>query len=459
MSAVGSLWRAHWKKLLILPPLLGAVALLALLIQGREPPQRNELGEEARHVRTIEVPRLTVIPRAVGFGPVKPGRAWDAVAEVSGRVVEVHPDLKRGAILPAGAELVRLDATEYELAVSQFDAQLAELADRESNTRASLAIERRNAELAAADLQRKKELLSRGSASRQSVDAAEQAQLASQQAVQSLKNELTLIPAQRRLLQAQRDNAALDLARTTIRAPFDIRLAEVNVETSQYAQKGELLAIGDGLEVAEVEAQVPLDRMFTLIAPDRRPLPEVGQLGAALPELLGVSPTVHLRLGQHDLAWRARLARIADTVDPQTRTIGVIVAVDDPYRSAIPGVRPPLTKGMFVEVELAGRPRPDRVAVPRAALHEGHVYLIDRDDRLEKRPVSVAFQQGGLAVLDEGLEGGETLIVTDLVPAVAGMLLIGEADPEALAALKAEAGGKAVDPKAWAPAAGGTTSR
>lgn len=452
MSALGSLWRAHWKKLLILPPLLGAVAVMALLIEGREPPQRGQVGEEARHVRTIEVPRLTVIPRAVGFGPVEPGRAWDAVAEVSGRVVEVHPDLKRGALLPAGAELVRLDATEYELAVAQFDAQLAELSDRESNTRASLGIERRNAELAQADLERKKELLSRGSASRQSVDAAEQALLASQQSVQSLKNELALIPAQRRLLQAQRDNAGLDLARTTIRAPFDIRVAEVNVEASQYVQKGQVLAIGDGLEVAEVEAQVPLDRMFTLIAPDLRPLPEVANLGAALPELLGVSPTVRLGIGQRDLTWPARLARIADTVDPETRTIGVIVAVDDPYRSAVPGVRPPLTKGMFVEVELAGRPRPDRVVVPRAALHEGRVFLVTAEGRLEKRPVEVAFRQGGLAVIERGLEGGETLVVTDLIPAVAGMRLIAETDPEALTVLAAEAAGpRTPDPDGDSP--------
>ena len=73
--------------------------------------------------------------------------------------------------------------------------------------------------------------------------------------------------------------------------------------------------------------------------------------GYDLREALGLSATV--RLPEFSLGWEARFARMSDTIDPQTRTVGVIVEVDDPYEGVRPGVRPPLVKEMFVEVEIS----------------------------------------------------------------------------------------------------------
>jgi multidrug efflux pump subunit AcrA (membrane-fusion protein) len=78
---------------------------------------------------------------------------------------------------------------------------------------------------------------------------------------------------------------------------------------------------------------------------------------------------------------------------------------------------------MFVEVELSGPPIPDSIAVPRAAIRAGRVFLIGEQNRLEIRPVTVEFRQGEEAVLSSGLNGGERLVVTDLIPAIEGMLL------------------------------------
>jgi multidrug efflux pump subunit AcrA (membrane-fusion protein) len=51
------------------------------------------------------------------------------------------------------------------------------------------------------------------------------------------------------------------------------------------------------------------------------------------------------------------------------------------------------------------------------------VYVVDDANRLERRPVSVGVRQSGVIVVVEGLTAGESVVVTDLAPAIDGMLL------------------------------------
>ncbi|EKV28161.1 Membrane-fusion protein [Caenispirillum salinarum AK4] len=432
----------HWRKALILPPILVAAGIFVMAVQGREPPVRAETGETATPVRVIAVPRLDVIPRALGYGEVEPGRVWQAVAEVSGRVEWVHPELETGAVLAEGSDLIRFEAADYDLALAQIEAQLAELDARAETTRESLAIEDRNLEVLARDLARKQDLRRTGAASQTTVDTAERALLAGRQQVQGLKNTLALIPSQRNALEAQAETARLDQARTTVRAPFDIRVRAVEVERGQYAQRGQTLATADGIDSADVTAQVPLERLFPLIPEAEAPIGDARNLsGARLPGLLQLTPEVRLTAGERTVTWDGRVTRIAETVDPKTRTIGVIVTVDDPYAGARPGARPPLTRGMFVEVALKGPAREDRLVIPRNALHAGRtVHVADADDRLDIRKVAIAWEQGDIAVIESGLEAGDRVVVTDIVPAVQGMLLAPSPDDGVATRLAAAAG-------------------
>ncbi|GAA0591953.1 hypothetical protein [Caenispirillum bisanense] len=435
----------HGRKLLVLPPVLIALAVLVIAVQSRQPPARSGESEMVRAVRVIAAPALDVIPRATGFGSVEPARVWQAVAEVSARVAWVHPDLDRGRLLPAGTELIRFDAADYDLALVRLEAQLAEMDAREASTRASLAIEERALEVLRRDLARKRDLRTSGAAATAAVEQAERALLSGEQQVQGLKTTLSLLPAQRRALEAQRDAARLDVDRTVVRAPFDLRITSVAVREGQFAQRGGPLAAGDGIAAAEVAARVDLSPLLPLTAPAEAPVGDaLSPVAARLPEVMGLRPVVRLRAGDRVVEWPAEVSRIAEEVDPKTRTVGVIVRVADPYRSAQPGVRPPLTRGMFVEVALSGRPVAGRVVVPRHALRPGPaVHVAGADDRLEVRPVTVAWQQGDIAVLDSGLTAGERLVVTDVVPAVSGLKLLPQDDPDAAAALAAAATGGA----------------
>jgi multidrug efflux pump subunit AcrA (membrane-fusion protein) len=99
----------------------------------------------------------------------------------------------------------------------------------------------------------------------------------------------------------------------------------------------------------------------------------------------------------------------------------VVVAVDRPYEKAMPGERPPLTAGMFCRVELQAPVRPGSVVVPRTAIHDDSVFVIDQERRLQKKQVEVDFVQSEFVVIKSGLSGGETVVVSDPSPAIIGM--------------------------------------
>ena len=447
-------------RLLFLPPVAIGVAVLAFALAGREGPRQAEPAEVARPVRVIEVVPADFVPRALGYGHVEPGTVWEAVAEVSGKIVERHPDLERGQVMPAEKVLLRIDPTDYELALARVEsdrqsveAQLAELAVRESNTRSSLEIERRAQDLESEDLERQRALLKRGNASQAAVDQAETALLSQRQRVQELENELKRIPAERRVLEAnlavidvQLREARRDLERTTIRLPFDARIAEVKVEAAQFVSVGEEMIVADSIDVAEVVAQVPIDHLRRLIPPDADLTSLSADELSQLPRRFGLSAEVRLKSGGFEARWEGRLDRGSDTVDPETRTVGMIVAVDEPYRKVLPGKRPPLTKNMYVEVELRASVQPGRIVVPRVATHrgadgDGLVYLVDGENRLEQRSVTLGAVQGDFVVVETGLHGGERLLVSDVIPAIEGMLLAPTRDETLETRLIAQASG------------------
>ena len=398
--------------------------------------------ERSRAARVITVPSVNLIPKVLGYGTVAPGKVWEAVAQVSGKIIETHPKLDEGQFLQAGAVLLRIDPADYELEVAQIEgdiaatrAQLAELEIREQNTRTALAIEKQSLGLSEKELRRKRSLVKKGTVPQSEVDKEERSVLSQRQSVTSQENALKLLPVEQQLLEAQLaryqarlEAARLDLARTTVTLPFTARLAQINVEANQYVRVGDVLVVADDISVAEVLVQLAIPRFRNVIETRDEPIRQIPETD--LGEFLGVSALV--RMPEFDVEWAARLVRLRPTIDPDTRTVGAIVEVNEPYRQARLGIRPPLVKEMFVEVLMWGKPRPDSVVVPRTAIHDDKVYLMNDDGRLEIRPVELGLIQPELASIRSGLQAGEQLIISDLIPAIQGMRLEPHPDEAAL---------------------------
>lgn len=445
------------KWLAFFPALLVGVVFLVVMVKTKGGPKQAEPSERVTTVRVIKVPEVAVIPRAIGYGSVQPGQVWEAVAEVGGKLVEMHPDLKKGNLLAKGTVLMRIDPQEtgFKLGQTEADvnsilAEIRTLDQREKDVKRQLEVEKGKLALSLKELERQRSLEKQGVVTAGELDEQEKSYLTQQNAVQNYESTLNRIPSERQSLLAKLaaarhkvSEAQLDEARTVLVAPFDCRVADVDVELGQAVKVGEVLAQVDSIGVSEAVAQVPL-YAFKNIVPQNvaAPFAADGFDREKILAFLGVEAVVRVRLAEMVVEWEARLSRLAEAVDPQTRTLGVYVAVDEPYLKARGGVRPPLIKNMYAEVELRGRARKPTAVVPRTAVHEGVVYVMDSENRLRRRAVTTDLVQAGIASIAEGVKPGETVVVGDLVPAIDGMLLDPVEDTELRDQIIAEAEGR-----------------
>jgi hypothetical protein len=77
---------------------------------------------------------------------------------------------------------------------------------------------------------------------------------------------------------------------------------------------------------------------------------------------------------------------------------------------------------MYVAVEFAA-PAQEMLVLPRKAIHQGRVYIARENNELEIREVNLLHKQGELVVIDQGIEEGEKIIITDVIPVIEGLPL------------------------------------
>jgi RND family efflux transporter MFP subunit len=335
--------------------------------------------------------------------------------------------------------LIQIDPTEYDLAIARLEAsveeslaKVKELSEDENNIKRLVRIEEKSLELARKSHDRKVGLLEGDAISPDEVDREERAFLQQRQVVQQLENTLALIPTKRRALnatlsahQSNLEQARIDLTKTTISAPYDCRLSDVNIEAGQFVQTGQRLFKAHGTDVTEVEARFQIEQLRNLLSQETRDRFQPGLKTDAFKQLFeDVNVYVSLQSGDWSAQWEARIDRFRETVDLKTREMRVLVAVERTYEKAVPGVRPPLTSGMFCRVELQTPVRSASVVIPRVAVHDDKVFVIDQKDRLQKKQVTVDFAQSEFVVIKSGLSGGEKVVVSDPTPAIIGMKVL-----------------------------------
>jgi len=439
--------KSGFKLLLITLPLaLAGAAFLAYTVKNKPAPEQVKIAERITVVRVIEAREYPVSPQAKGFGLVAPARRFEAIAQVGGTAEYVNPELKKGDILPKGAVILRLSHSDFELAVAQAraniraaEAKLAEISVSEANLQSALDIEQEALAISASDLARVEKLYKAGTASQSSRDGSRAKHLGQRQKVQNLQSSLALLPTQRQVQKAQiaasqvaLETAELNLARTTLTLPFDARVDMVSVEVGQLVRVGQVTASFDGIGAAEVEAQIPaadLKRIFQSDDKGAQIFANNPTTGFKVLEGMDLQAKVSLRLGEDVLDWSAVPDRISNTIDPKTGSLGVIVRVDNAYASAELGHRPPLSKGMFVQMTLSA-PSVSGIVVPRSALRKGKLLVVGTDNRLELVPVRLRMVQGDIVVIAHGIEAGTKIVVSRPIPLIEGMLLEPRQDTE-----------------------------
>ncbi len=443
------------RGILILVPIVAGLALFVFFVKQPKDLKKKRVINQTKTVRTIQMKPVSVRPQVTGYGFVSPARTWKAVAEVSGQVSFVHPDLKSGSFLEKGTVIITIDPASYEFSVIEaresiesIDAQIEETEISQKNQIALLSLEEKSYQLSLNELKRQQKLYEKKAISKSILEQEQRSLLDKENKVLSVKNSIKLYPAQLKRLHAQRVQALAKLkeaerkqAATIIRVPYDVRVAQVNIEGSQYVQPGQILAETDGIQSIEVEAQFSVHSLAPLFQGGGVKSLVGAIQNTELPNdlfLNSLSARVLYPIQKESEFRKAKVIRVLNSMDPETKTIGLVIQVDQPYSTM-----PPLARGAYCEVRIIGKSQKGRLIVPRSALHDTDmIYLVGEQNQLVRRRVEVDYTIKDVAVIKSGIETNAQIIVSDLVPAVDGMILRQVTDENLMASIKETARGE-----------------
>jgi len=400
----------------------------------KTPPQPAENRERSLEVEVIEVQPSAVPVIMTGYGEVRPLNTLTISPEVSGRVVEIHPGLEPGEIIPEDAVLFRIDDTntraallQARAAVQQTIKQIRRLQEQRRLDSQRLTTLKRNRDLARAEFERYKTLFKKGNVeSKSGVERAEQAANAAEDQVDQLAQgmSVTAISIQEAehglaSARARLDLAQADLERCTVRTPFRARVTSASIETGQVVSPGQsLVTLADD---STLEIHVPLDsreaRTWLQFNAAESKSPT-----AWFENLTQVECTIHWTEDRNGHIWVGHLNRVV-RFDPQTRTLTLAVRVKGPEAHSRSLDRLPLVEGMFCSVSIPGRALEGVFEVPRFAVDFAGTVFTAVDRRLKTVPVATARIQGEKAYISEGLKPGDLVVTTRLVDPIENSLL------------------------------------
>ncbi|SHJ76737.1 RND family efflux transporter, MFP subunit [Desulfatibacillum alkenivorans DSM 16219] len=336
-------------------------------------------------VRVIRAEKEDAVIHVQGQGTVKPWREIQLVPQVGGKVVWISPSLVDGGAFQKGQTLVRLDQEDYRLAVTLAEAQI-------KNSESALQLLEQEA-LAA---RREWELL----------HANDGDKGASPPPLVVKEPQLAAARASLEADKADLKKALLQLKRTEISVPFDGRVSQKSVDAGQYVSPGQVLAVLHSIEAVQIS--VPLAdeelRWFNV--------PGFTQKGGE-----GSLAEIQARVAGRDMVWQGRVDRSEGEMDETTRTVRVVVRVDDPYATT-----PPLVPGLFVHVDIQGNILPDAVNIPRSALREGDtVWIATPEGAMHFQQVEVSrISEQGVWVT-QGLNSGDLVVTSPMKAPTDGM--------------------------------------
>lgn len=427
------------QKAIILPLIvITALALVIYKVKSRSPVEHEVLQFPVRTVEFITLKKLPFRARAIAYGNVEPAVLLEAKAEVSGKISYIHPLLKKGGSLSKDTVVLRIEPTIFEFSLDQSEAGLAgsqssltQLEVEEKSTRRSLDIARKNLQVGITELDRLRSIREKKLIAQSVVDTEEQKVLQLRQQVEDLQGRLTSYASRKAVTKAQIKQSETRLAqskdtlgRTEIRLPFDARIGEVSVDKGEFTTVGNILFEASGIKAVEINAQLPT-RQFRPLMMGRKLIFDMQNPADLQSALSKMQLEANVRLVGFDgniARWQGELLRIGESIDPTRDMMDLVVTVNNPYEGIIPGKRPPLLKGMYASVEFLA-PAQEMLIIPRKAMHQGRVYIAKENNQLEIRSVKVLHKQGELVIIESGIEEGERIIITDVIPVIEGLPL------------------------------------
>ncbi len=364
---------------------LALLAAGACAANGAGPSSQKRRGGEAVPVTATQAVQRAMPIELRAVGTVEPCATVGVRPQVAGQLTEVH--------FAEGQE-VKKDDVLFTIDPRPFAAQLHQ-------AEANLAKDTAQAQNAAAQLARYRDLVGRGIATREQLDQFTTTESALQA---TLKADAAAV-----------ENAKLQLDYTTIRAPISGRTGALIVHA------------GNVVRTTDTSALVVINQLSPIYV--TFPVPE-----ASLADIRRYQAAGSLRVGVevpgNDGTERGAISFVDNAVDRSTGTIKVKGVFQNADRRLWPG--------LFVNVVLTLKTEPNAVVIPSRAIQEAqegkYVYVVKANGTVESRPVTLARTAGDVAVVSSGISAGETVVTDGQLRLVPGARVAINREPATTAA-------------------------
>ena len=371
------------KKLKPLFILLGAFAISYLLwLLGQVQPDPVEEAPAPDVIVEILTPKDFQI-QISSNGTTTPLTQTVLTAEVGGEVIYRSKKFSEGSSVIEGEILAKIDDTDLQL---QYKNALLQLANAEVQHSLQLA----EAEIA----KEAWEKIGDGIASDLTLK----------------KPQLKQAEALLEVAKAQVNSAKNKLNKTEIVAPYAGRIQSVNIDLGTTIIPGQ--PVGALYTSSEIEVTLAVkdnDLQFLSIPMDGRKLDPSEQ---ALVEIRSFYK------GKNQ-TWIGRLERVDGVIDPVTRMINLIAVFKNDF---IETDKPNLPIGLFVEALIDGINLKNIFSIPVNAISENNeVYIVNNDNELESRQLSILKKYSDFVIVKDGLKAGERIVISKLSTASNGI--------------------------------------
>lgn len=326
-------------------------------------------------------------------GQFQPYQEVDLHAKVSGYIRRINVDIgdrvRTGQVIATlevpelnaqlvGAQAeVRHSQSEIARAKSQVvGAESSHAALHDAYLRLSEAARQRPGLIAQQELD---DALAKDQNSEASIDVAKAALAATEE-------QLSVSNADKQRVQALADYSV-------VTAPFN------GVVTKRYADTGSLIQAGTA---SNTQAMPVVQLAQSDVLRLRMPVPE-----ADVPYIQD-GGTVQVKVQATGKSFMGKIIRFARALDPSTRTMVTEVDVANPTLE--------LSPGMYAETVISLQQRNNVLEVPIRAVVQGdsqsYVLALDKDNRVEKKIVTLGVQGADWAEITSGLTEGEVVIVS-----------------------------------------------
>ncbi len=362
----------------LLPVLVIAVGIgIAMLIFANKPVAERKSRKNrplAVEVLNMHVQDYRVTIKAQGL--VAPRTLTTLTPRVEGEIMHVSSHFRPGGFFNKGDILLKIDATDYQLALKSAEADVAEARFVLHEEQAQAAQAKANWQQlrpseTPSDLVLRKPQLARAQAR---VDAA----------------------------QAALQKAQLDLKRTRIKAPYPGRILEQYVDIGQFVGSGEPLVKVFATRFVEIRLPISEKQRAMLDLPFKYQNQETA--AEKFPEA-----KVTAEINGKRYQWPGRVVRSEASLDEATRQTFIVVQVKNPYQRNAQQ-RPPLDIGQYVDVAITGRLLNNVLRIPRSALQAENSVMTVTDNILQRQEVAIVWSEDDFVLVNKGLSATQQLV-------------------------------------------------